>query len=102
MNRLLNSPGSLALRLLPMCLTLLSAGVVAQMASNLRMQTVRDDMALPSLMDFVHPAAAILIGLGFVLSCAVLVLPCGTAESGGQAAARPAQLQDEVVTDSAG
>ena len=55
----------------PLCLCFAATAVVLQWAEVMRSRAITDDALLPSLMQYVHPAAFVFLVAGFALSIGI-------------------------------
>ena len=55
----------------PLCLCFAATAVVLQWAEVMRNRAITDDALLPSLMQYVHPAAFVFLVAGFALSIGI-------------------------------
>lgn len=62
------------IRLFPMCLCLAATAMVVQHAHVLRTEMVVDDEILSPITDWIHPAAAVALAAGYILSLFALII----------------------------
>ena len=55
----------------PLCLCFAASAVIFQWAEVMRSRAITDDALLPSLMQYVHPAAFVFLVAGFALSIGI-------------------------------
>ena len=66
----------------PLCLCFAATAVVLQWAEVMRSRAITDDALLPSLMQYVHPAAFVFLVAGFALSIGITAASIWYAASG--------------------
>ena len=84
---MINMLPCILLSLLPACIMFSGTALVLEIADQTRWSAISDDAALPSLIGFIHPAAALSLTLGYLIA---IVLPIWTILQ-----ARPGRVRTE-------
>ena len=66
------SPWKMSLSLLPLCVMLAATALVVQNAHALQLSITPDDALLPPILDFIQPAADIILATGYIIALIVI------------------------------